>query len=180
MLPIWDWLYLDNGLYIEEGPRSHNTSNVRSAVLSRDHMPSNQWCKDTQLHWVTMCMMCEMRLSSDNGLKALGMEPYKHRHRRTGIQKGHCTKIWNHYDLQESCFNHLKITFQNMVSWAVIWSFDFFFDLRLNQQLSKQWRCQWVEMPSFSFWRHCNVWVNTEEWGLSNVNLIYHYSQVIE
>ena len=37
-------------------------------------------------------------------------------------------------------------------------SFDVFIDLRLNKRLSKQpaW-CWWFEMPSRSFWRHCNV-----------------------
>ena len=36
-------------------------------------------------------------------------------------------------------------------------SFDVFFELCLNKRLSKQLRGWWFEMPSFSFWRHCNV-----------------------
>ena len=37
-------------------------------------------------------------------------------------------------------------------------SFDVFFDLRLNKRLSKQLWGWWLETPSWSFWRHCNVW----------------------
>ena len=39
----------------------------------------------------------------------------------------------------------------------VMWSFDVLFDLRLNRQLCKQWRWQWLELPSHSSWHHCNV-----------------------
>ena len=43
-------------------------------------------------------------------------------------------------------------------SWRPLtWSFDIFFDLRLNKCLSKQLRCRWLERPSHSLWRHCNV-----------------------
>ena len=37
-------------------------------------------------------------------------------------------------------------------------SFDVFFDLRLNKRLSKQLWGWWLETPSWSLWRHCNVW----------------------
>ena len=46
-------------------------------------------------------------------------------------------------------------------------SFDVFFDLSLNKRLSKQSCGWWFEMPSVSFWRHCNV---IPVW--SNVNFI--------
>ena len=36
-------------------------------------------------------------------------------------------------------------------------SFDVFFDLRQNKRLNKQYRRRWFEMPSRSFWHHCNV-----------------------
>ena len=36
-------------------------------------------------------------------------------------------------------------------------SFDVFFDLRLNKRLSKQPLGWWLETPSWSLWRHCNV-----------------------
>ena len=36
-------------------------------------------------------------------------------------------------------------------------SFDVFFDLRLNKRLSKQPWGWWLETPSWSLWRHCNV-----------------------
>ena len=36
-------------------------------------------------------------------------------------------------------------------------SFDVFFDLRLNKRLSKKSRSQWLEPPSRSLWRQCNV-----------------------
>ena len=37
-------------------------------------------------------------------------------------------------------------------------SFDIFFDLRPNKQLSKQLWGWWIETPSCSLWRHCNVY----------------------
>ena len=36
-------------------------------------------------------------------------------------------------------------------------SFDVWFDLHLNKRLSKQSWGWWVETPSRSLWRHCNV-----------------------
>ena len=39
----------------------------------------------------------------------------------------------------------------------VTWSFDVFYDLRLNKQLSKQSWGWWFEMPSRSWWCHCNA-----------------------
>ena len=39
----------------------------------------------------------------------------------------------------------------------VMWSFDVFFDLCLNNWLSIQSRCWWFEMPLCSLWCHCNV-----------------------
>ena len=36
-------------------------------------------------------------------------------------------------------------------------SFDVFFDLRLDKRLSKQPWGGWVETPSWSLWRQCNV-----------------------
>ena len=36
-------------------------------------------------------------------------------------------------------------------------SFDIFY-LRLKKRLSKPSRHRWYEMPSCSWWRHCNVW----------------------
>ena len=41
---------------------------------------------------------------------------------------------------------------------SVTRNFDVFFDLRLNQQLSIQWRRRWIEMPSRSLWRYCNIY----------------------
>ena len=36
-------------------------------------------------------------------------------------------------------------------------TFDIFFDVRLNKRLSKQSWGWWLDMPSCSLWRHCNV-----------------------
>ena len=36
-------------------------------------------------------------------------------------------------------------------------SFGVFVDLRQRKQFSKQWWVWWFEMPSLSFWRHCNA-----------------------
>ena len=38
-------------------------------------------------------------------------------------------------------------------------SFGVFFDLRLNKRLSKQPWGWWFETPSWSLWRHCNVFL---------------------
>ena len=45
---------------------------------------------------------------------------------------------------------------------AELW---FFFDLRLNKQLSKQWRCQWFEMPSRSLWHHIMI-ITEQNWHI--------------
>ena len=39
----------------------------------------------------------------------------------------------------------------------VMRSFDVFFHPHMNKRLSKQLRLQWLEMPSCSLWRHCNI-----------------------
>ena len=39
-------------------------------------------------------------------------------------------------------------------------SFDVSFDLRLNKRLSKQSRGWWIETPSWSLWRHGNVYMS--------------------
>ena len=44
----------------------------------------------------------------------------------------------------------------------VTWCFDVFFDLCLNKQLSKQSKRRWLEAPSRSLWRHCNVVPNND------------------
>ena len=44
-------------------------------------------------------------------------------------------------------------------------SFDVFFNLRLNKQLSKQSWGWWVETPSRSLWRNCNVYGITFVWN---------------
>ena len=36
-------------------------------------------------------------------------------------------------------------------------NFDASVDLRLNKRLSKRWRHRWIETPSHSLWRQCNV-----------------------
>ena len=41
-------------------------------------------------------------------------------------------------------------------------SFDVFFDLHLNKRLSKQPWGWWFETPSWSLWRHCNVYKHME------------------
>ena len=41
-------------------------------------------------------------------------------------------------------------------------SFDVFFDLRLNKRLSKQSWGWWLETPSCSLWRQCNVYAYQE------------------
>ena len=42
-------------------------------------------------------------------------------------------------------------------------SFDVCFGLRLNKRLSKPSRRRWFEMPSRSFWRHCNDFSETTQ-----------------
>ena len=48
-------------------------------------------------------------------------------------------------------------------------SFDVLFDLCLNTQLSKLSRCWWFEMPSCSFWRHCNALPSQASYRVSMV-----------
>ena len=48
-------------------------------------------------------------------------------------------------------------------------SFGVFFDLHRNKRLSKHSRRRWLETPSHSLWRHCNV--N----GVSPIQCLSHY-----
>ena len=48
-------------------------------------------------------------------------------------------------------------------------SFDVSFDLRLNKRLSKQWWGWWFETPSWSLWRHCNVYSFRSLWLASDL-----------
>ena len=55
------------------------------------------------------------------------------------------------------CAGNSPITGEFPSQRPVTWSFDVLFDLRLNKRLSKQWGSWWLETPSRSSWRHCNV-----------------------
>ena len=44
-------------------------------------------------------------------------------------------------------------------------SFDIFVNLRLNKPLSKQSRGLWLETPSRSLWRECNVTINPKSFS---------------
>ena len=50
-------------------------------------------------------------------------------------------------------------------------SFDVFFDLRLNKRLSKLWWGWWIETPSCSLSRHCNVIQNNCSYLITHLNL---------
>ena len=55
------------------------------------------------------------------------------------------------------CAGNSPVTGEFPAQRPVTRSFDVFFDLRLDQQLTKQWRDRWLEIPSRSLWRHCNM-----------------------
>ena len=57
------------------------------------------------------------------------------------------------------CAGNSPVTGEFPSQRPVTHSFDVFFDLRLNKRLSKQSRRRWLETPSCSLWRHCNVWL---------------------
>ena len=85
------------------------------------------------------------------------------------------------------CAGNSPVTGEFPPQRPVTWSFDIFFDLYLNKRLSKHSWGWWVEAPSRSLWRHCNVcpvtrrrWANSvpsfglyEEWYNSD---LYHNS----
>ena len=50
-------------------------------------------------------------------------------------------------------------------------SFNVFFDLRLIKRLSKQPWGWWFETPSWSLWRHCNVYKTAH---IINISDIWH------
>ena len=70
-----------------------------------------------------------------------------------------CSPLWWSHQMETFsailafCAGNSPVTAQRPVTL----SFDVFFDLRLNQQLSNQWGRRWIETPSHSLWRHCNV-----------------------
>ena len=55
------------------------------------------------------------------------------------------------------CAGNAPVTVEFPSQRSVTWSFDVFFCLRLNKRFSKQSRHRWLETPSRSLWRHCNV-----------------------
>ena len=70
--------------------------------------------------------------------------------------------------LLTDCAGNSPVTGEFPTQRPVTRNFDVFFDLRLNKQLSKQSWGWWFEMPSRSFWRHCNVSV---QFNFMNGNL---------
>ena len=74
------------------------------------------------------------------------------------------------------CAGNSPVNYEFPTQRPVTQRFDVLFDLRLHQQLSKQWRRQWFEMPSCSFWRHCNVETGISLWkNYSNYWKYQHY-----
>ena len=63
------------------------------------------------------------------------------------------------------CAGNSPVTGEFSAQRPVTRSFDVFFDLRLDKRLSKQSWGWWVETPSRSLWRHCNIlcliWIMT-------------------
>ena len=57
-------------------------------------------------------------------------------------------------------------------------SFDVFFDLRLNKRLSKQPWGWWFETPSWSLWRHCNDW-DQSQWVKTAASAIFYHSSFL-
>ena len=66
-------------------------------------------------------------------------------------------------------------------------SFDVFFDLRLDKRLSKQLWGWWLETPSWSLWRQCNIMVgclpapsySLNQWWLNITKVQWHYLRAI-
>ena len=56
------------------------------------------------------------------------------------------------------CAGNSPVTGEFPSQRPVTWGFDVFFDLHLNKSLDKQSWSWWLETPSRSLWRHCNVW----------------------
>ena len=60
--------------------------------------------------------------------------------------------IWPRYN-DTSRWHHQMEAFSSVLAFCA----GIFFDLRLKKRLSKQSRRRWLETPSHSLWRHCNV-----------------------
>ena len=57
----------------------------------------------------------------------------------------------------------------NAELWCLLWS-----------TLCKQWRCRWLEIPSYSLWCHCNgtwMFISVAKWSrqLVMVTALYHW-----
>ena len=55
------------------------------------------------------------------------------------------------------CVGNSPVTGEFPSQRPVMWSFDVFLDLWLNEQFSKQSWGWWFETPTRSLWRHCNA-----------------------
>ena len=54
------------------------------------------------------------------------------------------------------CEGNSPVTGEFPAQRPVMWNFDVFYDLRLDERLSKQLGGWWFETPSRPLWRHCN------------------------
>ena len=64
---------------------------------------------------------------------------------------------WKLFVILALCEGNSPVTGEFPSQRPVTRSFDIFFDLHLNKWLSKQSIRWWFEMPSRSFWHHCNA-----------------------
>ena len=71
--------------------------------------------------------------------------------------------------LLDLCAGNSPVTGEFPSQRPVTRSLDIFFDLHLNKRLSKQSWGWWIETPSRSLWRHCNVqlssWQGSHKWS---------------
>ena len=79
---------------------------------------------------------------------------------RTGLNHDDVIK-WKHFRVTGPLCGEFAGPGEFPTQRPVTRSFDVFFDLRLNKRLSKQPWGRWFETPSWSLWRHCDVYGRT-------------------
>ena len=83
-----------------------------------------------------------------------------------GLLTGHDDVIkWKHFPRNWPFVRGIDRSGEFPTQRPVTRSFDVFFDLRLNKRLSKQSWGWWIETPSWSLWRQCNVYKRVRNLG---------------
>ena len=135
---------------------------VISLLPRQSYATQCQW-NNPDLHWYN-CHMNPIKTYNITSTKPSGTTPRLY---FNGIQYQlhHGSDLiitWWRHQMEEFsallaiCAGNSPVPGEFLAQRPVMWSFDVFFDLRLDERLSKQSWGWWFETPSRPLWRYCN------------------------